>query len=124
MHSLLDLAALYRDKLKNPAKALDYEQRAFTRYMDNAPLRDAVQPLIEAQYQTAVASFTNRDYKKAAETAGNIFLVYPVGHDGCPTSIPKIQTLVDQSRHLALSVSEASVDLITLSNETLIYQEL
>src|ERR1035441_627365 len=35
LHALLDLASLYRDKIKNPAKAMEYSQRAFDRYMDN-----------------------------------------------------------------------------------------
>ncbi len=117
MHSLLDMAALYRDKLKNPAKALEYDQKAFNQYMDNPPLRIAIQPLIDVQYQTALSLFTAREYKKTAETAGNLFQVYPAALMA-PDTHAKIQTLLDRA-HRAQSVSDASVDLITLSNETL-----
>jgi hypothetical protein len=117
MHSLLDMAVLYRDKLKNPAKALEYDQKAFTQYMDNAPLRNAIQPLIDVQYQTALASFVARDYKKTAETAENIFQVYPIALM-LPDTHTRVQNLIDRA-HRAQSVADASVDSITLSNETL-----
>ncbi len=114
-HALLDMAALYQNKLKDPAKAKEYDQRAFDRYMDNDQLRGAVQPLIEAQYQTATALFTQRDYQKAGETAANIFQIYPVSLIS-PATHDKVQGLVDRAR-LAENISKAASDMIILKNE-------
>jgi tetratricopeptide (TPR) repeat protein len=115
LHALLDIAALYRDKLKNSAKAMEYDQRAFNRYMDNGQLREAVQPLIEAQYQTALASFNQRDYKKAMEIAEQTFQIYPAGlfSKGVHS---KIEAFADRARR-AGSVSVASVDSVILKDE-------
>jgi len=114
-HALLDMAILYRDKLKDPAKAKEYDQRAFDHYMDNDQLRVAVQPLIEAQYQTATALFTQKDYKKAGETAANIFQIYPASLLS-PDTHDKVQALVDRAR-LAESISKAASDMIILKSE-------
>jgi hypothetical protein len=114
-HALLDMASLYQNKLKDPVKAKEYDQRAFDRYMDNDQLRVAVQPLIEAQYQTATALFTQKDYQKAGETAANIFQVYPASLLS-PDTHNKVQALVDRAR-LAENISKAAADMIILKNE-------
>ncbi len=116
VHSLLDMAAIYSNKLKDSAKAMEYDQKAFNRYMDNGQLRDAVQSLIEAQYQNALSSFDQKDYKKAEAAAATIFQIYPTSLL-LPNTHSKVQSLVDRARR-AESIAAASVDAISLSQET------
>jgi tetratricopeptide (TPR) repeat protein len=116
VHSLLDMAAIYSSKLKDSAKAMEYDQKAFNRYMDNGQLRDAVQSLIEAQYQNALISFNQKDYKKAEAAAATIFQIYPTSLL-LPATHTKVQLLVDRARR-AESIAAASVDTIILSQET------
>jgi tetratricopeptide (TPR) repeat protein len=114
-YALLDITAIYRDKLKDPAKAMEYGQQAFTRYMDNNQLRDAVQALIEKQYQAALASFAQKEYKKTVDIAGNIFQAYPASLFVADTR-SKIEALIDRARR-AGAISDASVDQIVLRDE-------
>jgi tetratricopeptide (TPR) repeat protein len=115
LHALLDLAALYQDQLKEPSKAVDYDQRAFSRYMDYAQIRDAIQTLVEFQYQTATALFTQKDFKGTDETLTNVYKTFPlvfIPSDGRA----KIESLDDRARR-ALEIAKASVDWIVLKNE-------
>lgn len=116
LHSLLDLAVLYRDKLKNMSAAFDYNQKAFNKYMDNIQIRDAIQSLLEAQYQTANALFLKKNYKQAGETAARIFQTYPSSFI-LPDARAKVESLIDRTRR-AEAISKSSVELIVLRNET------
>ncbi len=115
IHALLDLAGLYQDKLKNSSKALDYSQRAFTRYMDNMQLKGAIQSLIDAQYLTATAFYSQKSYKDVTGALDSIYKTYPVLFIS-PESRAKIDSLADRSRR-AEEVSKASVDTIVLRDE-------
>jgi hypothetical protein len=114
-HSLLDLAALYREDVKNSAKSMEYSQRAFVRYMDNGKIQGAAQELVEAQYRTALAFYEKKDYKKAGDTAGAIFQTYPSGFVPVETRA-KVDALSDRSRRADL-LSRSSVDLVFLRKE-------
>lgn len=115
VHALFDLAALYHDKLKNPSKSLEYNQKAFARYMENTQIRDAIQSLIDAQYQTATAMFVQKNYKNAADALEGVFKTYPSVFIS-PDTRAKIDSLADRSRR-AEAISKASVDLISLKSE-------
>ncbi len=115
IHSLLDLASLYQNKLKNPSKALDYNQQAFNRYMDNIQIKSAIQSLIDAQYQTANAQFTDKNYKSVSGTIDGIYKTFPVVFIS-PDTRAKIDSLADRSRR-ADDIAKASVDLIVLKSE-------
>jgi tetratricopeptide (TPR) repeat protein len=115
LHALLDLAALYQDKLKNSAKAAEYAQRAFNRYTDNSQIRDVLQSLIEAKYQTANAMFTEKNYKNASDALEGIYKNYPAVFLS-PDTRAKVDSLADRSRR-ALEIAKASVDLISLRSE-------
>lgn len=115
LHALLDMAALYHDKLKNNSKAMEYDEKAFNRYMDNVQMRDALQALIDAQYQTATVFFSQKVYKNAADTLDGIYKTYPVALIS-PDTRAKIDYLSDRSRR-ALTIAKASVDSIILRSE-------
>jgi TolA-binding protein len=115
IHALFDMASLYHDKLKNPAKSVEYNQKAFARYMDNAQIRDAIQSLIEAQYQTATAFFVQKNYRNAADALEGVFKTYPSVFIS-PDTRAKLDSLADRSRR-AEAISKASVDMITLKSE-------
>ena len=115
LHALLDLATLYRDKLKNPSKAMDYNQKAYDRYMENIQIRDAIQSLIDAQYSTATALYVEKNYKSAGETLGNVYKTFPLIFIQADTRA-KIDSLADRARR-AQDIAAASVDWIVLKNE-------
>lgn len=115
LHALLDLATLYRDKLKNPSKAMDYNQKAYDRYMENVQIRDAIQSLIDAQYSTATSMFTQKNYKSAGETLDNVYKTFPLVFIQADTRA-KIDSLADRSRR-AQDIANASVDWIVLKSE-------
>jgi len=115
LHALLDLATLYRDKLKNPTKAMDYNQKAYDRYMENVQIRDAIQSLIDAQYSTATAMYVGKNYKNAGETLNNVYKTFPLIFIQADTRA-KIDSLADRARR-AQDIAAASVDWIVLKNE-------
>jgi len=115
LHSLLDMAALYHDNLKNTSKAMEYDQKAFNRYMDNIQMRDALQALIDAQYQTATAFFMQKGFKNAADVLDGIYKTYPVALIS-PDTRAKIDSLDDRSKR-ALMIAKTSVDSIVLRSE-------
>jgi hypothetical protein len=115
LHALLDLAALYQDKLKNPAKAMDYSQRAYKRYMENVEIHDAIQNLINAQISTATAMYSQKNYKGATETLVNVYQTFPSLFIQADTRA-KIDSLADRSRR-AQAIATDSVDWIVLRNE-------
>lgn len=115
LHALLDLAALYRDKLKNPSKAMDYSQKAYNRYMGNVQIHDAIQSLIDAQISTATALFVQKNYKNAGETLDNIYKTFPLLFIQADTRA-KIDFLADRARR-AQGIANTSVDWIVLKNE-------
>ena len=115
IHALLDLGTLYQNKLKNPAKALDYNQQAFNRYMDNVQIKNAIQSLIDAQYQTATAQFTQKNYKGVSGTIDGVYKTFPVVFMA-PDTRARMDSLADRSRR-AQDISNASVDLIVLKEE-------
>jgi hypothetical protein len=75
-----------------------------------------VQLLTDAEYQTATAYFTNKNYKKSEDSANGIFQAYP-GVFIAPDSYAKIQALADRA-HRADSMTKASVDAVLLRSET------
>lgn len=115
LHALLDLATLYRSKLKNPAKALDYNQKAYDRYVENIQIRDAIQSLIEAQYSTATAMYAEKNYKNAGEALNNVYKTFPLIFIQADTRA-MIDSLADRVRR-AQEIANASVDWIILKNE-------
>ena len=115
IHALLDLAGLYQEKLKNSSKAMEYDQRAFGRYMDNIQMKGAIQSLIDAQYLTATAFYTQKSYKDVTGALDGIYKTYPIVLIS-PDTRAKIDSLADRSRR-AEEVAKASVDLIVLKNE-------
>jgi tetratricopeptide (TPR) repeat protein len=115
VHSLLDVAAIYRDKLKNTDKAIEYDKKAFERTMDNTQLRDAVQTLIDGQIKIAAAAFDQKEYKIAEAAAATIFQIYPTALL-LPETRAKVQLLLDRA-HRAESMAETGVDSIKLVNE-------
>ena len=115
LHALLDLATLYHDQLKDPAKAMDYAQKAFNRYMENGQIRDAIQTLVDVQYSTADALFTQKNYKGSLETLGNIYKIFPMLFIPAATQA-KIDDLSDRSRR-AWEIAKASVDWIVLKSQ-------
>jgi len=116
VHSMLDEAAIYRDKLKNIDKAMDYDKMAFARTMDNNQLRDAVQTLIDGQIKIAAKAFDDKQYKIAEADAVTIFQIYPTSLLTTETRA-KVQLLVDRA-HRAESMAETGVDSIKLVNES------
>jgi len=115
LHSLMDLATLYREKLKNTSKAMDYNQKAYDRYVENVQIRDAIQALIDAQYLTATAMYVDKNYKNAGETLNNIYKTFPLVFIQADTRA-KIDSLADRTRR-AQEIANASVDWIVLKNE-------
>jgi hypothetical protein len=115
LHALLDLADLYQDKLKNPVKTMEYNQRAFSRYMDNIQIRDAIQSMIDAQYLTATAQFSQKNYKGTDDALDVIAKTYPPVFIQ-PDTRAKIDSLADLSRR-AQGIAKAGVDWIVLKNE-------
>ncbi len=115
IHALLDIGTLYRDRLKNASKAMEYNQLAFTRYMDNLQIKDAIQSLIDAQYSTATALFSQKSYKNVTTTLDGIYKTFPVVFIS-PDTRAKIDSLSDRSKR-AEDISKASVDTIVLKNE-------
>ena len=115
VHALLDLAGLYGEKLKNASKAMEYNQRAFDRYMDNIQIKNAIQSLIEAQYLTATALYSQKSYKNVTGALDGIYKTYPVGFISLDTRA-KIDSLADRSRR-ADEISKAGVDLVVLRDE-------
>ena len=115
LHALLDLASLYRDKIKNPAKAMEYSQRAFDRYMDNIQIRDAIQSLIDAQFQSATAQYTQKNYRGVDSALDAIGKSYPEIFIQ-PDTRAKIDSLADRSRR-AQDIAKAGVDWIVVKSE-------
>jgi tetratricopeptide (TPR) repeat protein len=116
LQALLDLAALYHEKIMDDAKAAEYNQRAFQLYIGNLRIRDAIQNLLDAQYQTANAYFLNRNFKQAAEAAERIFQTYPSIFI-LPDARAKVESLVDRTRR-ANDIANLGVDRIILKDET------
>ncbi len=115
LHSLLDLASLYHDKLKDPAQAMVYNQKAYDRYMENSQMRDSIQSLIEAQYTSATALFFQKDYKGTEEALDNVYKTFPLVFIQAETRA-KLDSLSDRARR-ATEIAQASVDWIVLKNE-------
>ncbi|HUO56817.1 MAG TPA: tetratricopeptide repeat protein [bacterium] len=113
--TLLGLAVLYQDKLKNSAKALEYSQKAFNRYMDNIQIKDVIQSLIDAQYSTATALFTQKNYKAASGALDGIYKTFPLVLIA-PGTVAKIDSLADRAKR-AEAIAHASVDQIALQSE-------
>ena len=115
LHSLLAISSLYRDKLKNNSKAAEYEQKSFSRYLDNVDIRDAVQFLIDGQYSSATALYTQKNFKGAADFAEGIFQAYPTIFIA-PERRAKITSFIERARR-AESISKDDSDLIILKSE-------
>ncbi len=115
LRSLLAMASLYRDKLKNNSKAAEYEQRSFSRYLDNVEIRDAVQYLIDGQYSSATALYTQKNFKGAADFAEGIFQAYPTIFIA-PERREKITSFIERARR-ADNISKDDSDLIVLKSE-------
>lgn len=116
LHAILDLAALYRNQLKNPAKTMEYNQKAFDRYLDNIQIRDAVQSLIDLQVANAVTQYSAKNYKGAEESLAGIQKNFPAIFIP-PDTRAKLDSLGDRARR-AEALAAASVDWIILKSET------
>ncbi len=116
LHALLDLASLYHDKIKDASQAYAFNQRAFARYMENIQIHDAVQALVDAQYQTATALFLQKNYKGTVVLLDGIGKTYPSAFVP-PDALAKVDALKDRARR-ADAIATASVDLIFVRNET------
>ncbi|HVZ81779.1 MAG TPA: hypothetical protein VHE12_13415 [bacterium] len=115
LHAILDLAALYRDELKNPAKTMEYNQKAFDRYLDNIQIREAVQSLIDLQLGNAVTQYAAKDYKTVVDSIDGIQRNFPAVFIP-PDTKAKLDSLRDRARR-ALVIAAASVDWIVLKSE-------
>ncbi len=115
LHALLDTAGLYRDKLKNPDKTSEYYQKALKLYLDNARIHDAIEFLVDAQYQSATAYYTQKNYKGAQDQAQAIFQSYPSAMIS-PDRRAKVESLMDRARR-ALNIGADDAVLIMLKNE-------
>jgi tetratricopeptide (TPR) repeat protein len=116
LQALLDLAALYHEKIMDEAKAAEYNQRAFKLYVGNLRMRDAVQNLLDAQFRTATAYFLGRNFKQAAKAAEGIFQTYPSAFI-LPDTRAKVESLVDRTRR-ANDIADVGVDRIILKSES------
>lgn len=116
LHAILDLAALYGKQLKNPSKTLEYNQKAFDRYLDNAQIRDAVQSLIDIQVGNAVTQFNSKNYKKTEEALNGIQKNFPAIFIP-PDTRARLDSLSDRNRR-AQALAAASVDWIVIKSET------
>ncbi len=93
--ALLDLGALYMDRLKDPSKGLECYEKALNLYLGRDNIRQAIQALTDAQYLTATAYFNQRDFKKADQAANAILKTYPSVF--LPTDTrAKVESLVDR----------------------------
>ncbi len=115
LHALLDMANLYQDKLKNPTKATDYDQKALKLFLDNSQIHDAIQFLVDSQYQTATALYSSKNYKGAQDQAQAIFQAYPSAMIS-PDRRAKVESLIDRARR-AVNIAADDAVLITLKNE-------
>lgn len=116
LHAYLDLAVLYHDKLKNTTKAMDYNQKAFDRFMDNTQMRDTIQSLIDEQLLIANDLFSKTNYKGVNENLDNVYKTFPMIFIQAETRA-KIDSLADRSRR-AQDIAKDSVDWIVLKSET------
>ncbi|HET9869755.1 MAG TPA: hypothetical protein VFR02_04595, partial [bacterium] len=115
LQALLDEAGLYRDKLKNTAKAGEVSQRAVSQYFANAQVKDDIQSLVEAQYQSATAFFLKKDFKTANQLASSIFAAYPVLFVN-PDARAKVEALADRTRR-ALALAQMDSTAVSLRSE-------
>jgi tetratricopeptide (TPR) repeat protein len=115
LHALLDMAALNQNKLKNNGKAVEYYQSALSRYREGDKIRDAVQFLVEAQYQSANVFFLLRDYKHAAQVAEAVYQSYPMEFLP-PETRAKVDSLDDRAKR-ADQIALATSDAISIRQE-------
>ena len=112
LQALLDESALYKDKLKNTAKAYSYSEKAVGQCFSNSQIKDDIQFLVEAQYQSATAFFAKKDFKSSNQVAASIFEAYPVLFVN-PDARAKVEALVDRTRRALglaqMDSSEASI---------------
>ena len=116
IHALLDMASLYQEKLKNPSKALEYDQLAFNRYLDNNEIKSAIQFLLDEQYQSATSLYAQRNYKGVSNSLDTLYKTYPFVFIPADTRA-KIDSLADRARR-AEAIAKASVDVMLLRSET------
>lgn len=107
--ALLDLGDLYKGRLKDDASALACYEKALQLYMGRTGIRQAIQVLTDAQYLTATAYFSQKDFKRADQVANAILRTYPSVF--LPTDTrAKIESLVDRvGRAEALSRADATM---------------
>jgi tetratricopeptide (TPR) repeat protein len=111
----LDEAALYRDKLKNNTKAYGYSEKAVGQYFANSQIKDDIQFLVDAQYQSATAFYTKKDFKSSNQVASSIFAAYPVLFIN-PDSRAKVEALIDQTRR-AIALAQMDSSAVSLRSE-------
>ncbi|HVM32819.1 MAG TPA: hypothetical protein VMU88_06775 [bacterium] len=115
LQALLDEAALYKDKLKDNAKATRYSEKAVGQYFANGQIKDDIQFLVEAQYQSATAFFAKKDYKSANQVASSIFAAYPVLFVS-PDSRARVEALMDRARR-ALGMAQLDSSAVSIRSE-------
>ncbi len=113
--ALLDEAALYKDKLKNTAKAYGYSEKAVGQYFANSQVKDDIQFLVDAQYQSATAFYAKKDFKTSNQVASSIFAAYPVLFIN-PDSRAKVEALIDQTRR-ALGMAQLDSSAVSIRSE-------
>jgi tetratricopeptide (TPR) repeat protein len=115
LQALLDESALYKDKLKNTAKAYSYSEKAVGQYFANSQIKDDIQFLVEAQYQSATAFFAKKDFKSSNQVAASIFEAYPVLFVN-PDSRARVEALVDRTRR-ALGLAQMDASEVSIRGE-------
>ena len=116
LQALLNEADLYRDRLKNNLKAVDYSQRALEHYFENVQVKADVQFLVEAQYQSANALFSQKNFKQANQVATSVFESFPSLFIN-PDTRAKVEGLVDRTQRVE-EVAQADSSAVSLRNET------
>ena len=115
LQALLDESALYKDKLKNTAKAYSYSEKAVGQYFSNSQIKEDIQFLVEAQYQSATAFFAKKDFKSSNQVAASIFEAYPVLFVN-PDSRARVEALVDRTRR-ALGLAQMDASEVSIRGE-------
>ena len=90
LNGLLNTADLYRNQLKDQAKAEEYSKKALELCFSNTQIHDAVQTVILVQLGGATASFYQKKYKEAGEQIRTLVESYPAS-----LVLPELRAKVD-----------------------------
>lgn len=116
LHSLLNIADLYRNNLKDQAKAVDFSKKAFDLYLNYNQIHDAVQTVIVSQLGAATTLFYQKKYLEAGEMLRNLLESYPSSLV-LPETRAKVEALQDRVRREEL-IAGCDATALKLRSET------